>query len=224
MGRGSQGSTRETQKQDAIQHLLILGHPDSGSFNHAVAKRYAETARSNYHTVEVRDLYAMGFDPVLQNIERPQLCPRIASPDVRHELDLIEQATVITFVYPLWFGTPPAIIKGYIDRVFGAVFMLSDLKGERKSGTFAGKSLSLFTSSASSGAWLDEMGVMSSLHQSFGQYLKSVFDFTSGHYFHADLIVDELSTGVADQRLLEVEQKARLVCAEAAAARHKAEM
>lgn len=200
-----QNGTRATHDLVPLQHLLILGHPDSESFNHSVAKRYVGTARANHQTVEVRDLYALGFDPLLKDIERPQRRPGLASPDVRYEMDLIECSCVITFVYPLWFGTPPAIIKGYIDRVFGAAFMFSDLKLERKIGPFAGKTLSLFSSSAGSGNWLEEMGIMSSLHRSFGQYLKTIFDFSSVHYFNAELIVDGLSEAAAGRHLFEVQ-------------------
>ena len=164
---GDQTQDSERQERAPVQHLLILGHPDPSSFNHAVAARYAEAAQSNYQAVEIRDLYAMGFDPLLKDIERPQRRPGVGGPDVRHEVDLVERSDVITFVYPLWFGTPPAIIKGYIDRIFSAAFLLSDLKRERKLGSFVGKSLCLFTSSASTGQWLDEQGIMTSLQQSF---------------------------------------------------------
>lgn len=221
---GNRPYHREPEELALTRHLLILGHPDQGSFNHAVAARYVEIAQSNYQTVDVRDLYAMGFDPLLKDIERPQRRPGICGPDVRHEIDLIERSDVITFVYPLWFGTPPAIIKGYIDRVFGAAFLLSDLKRERKFGSFVGKPLCLFTSSASTGQWLDEQGIMSSLQQSFGRYLESVFRFSNGYYFHADSVVDDMSEALAEQHLFDVGEKARLICAEAAAAAHHAEI
>ena len=208
----------------AVRHLLILGHPCSESFTHAVAARYAETARSNYQVVEVRDLYALGFNPLLSDIERPQRRPGLSSPDVRHEIELVERSHVITFVYPLWFGTPPAIVKGYIDRVFGAAFLLSDLKEERERGSFTGKQLCLFTSSASTSQWLDEQGIMTSLHQSFGRYLAAIFSFSNTHFFHASSVADGMSAALAGQHLFDVGEKARLICAEAAAARHHAEV
>lgn len=213
----------DRQPQSPVRHLVILGHPSPGSFNHAVASRYAEIARSNYQIVDIRDLYAMGFDPLLKDIERPQRRPGVCGPDVRHEIDLIEQSDVITFVYPLWFGTPPAIIKGYIDRVFGAAFLLSDLSQERIVGSFTGKSLCLFTSSASTGQWLEQQGIMSSLQQSFGQYLESIFKFSQTYFFHAASVVEDMGEASGNQHLFEVEQKARAICAEAAATRHRAE-
>jgi NAD(P)H dehydrogenase (quinone) len=222
MELGDEANVGEAHERASVQHLLILGHPDLSSFNHAVAARYAEVVQTNYQSVEVRDLYAIGFDPLLKDIERPQRRPGYFSDDVMHEIDLIERSDVVTFVYPLWFGTPPAIIKGYIDRVFGAAFMLSDLKRERKVGSFVGKPLCLFTSSASTGPWLDEHGIMSSLQQSFGRYLASVFRFSSTHFFHAASVVDDMDAALAGQHLFDVGEKARLICAEAAAARHRA--
>jgi len=222
MELGEKTNPDEVQEWTQVQHLLILGHPDPNSFNHAVAARYVEVAQSNYQTVEVRDLYAMGFDPLLKDIERPQRRPGISSPDVRHEIDLIERSDVITFVYPLWFGTPPAIVKGYIDRVFGAEFLLADLKREQRLGALAGKPLCLFTSSASTSQWLDEQGIMTSLQQSFGRYLESIFNFSSAHFFHADSVVDDMSAARAEQQLFDLGEKVRVICAEAAAARHHA--
>ena len=164
----------------------------------------------------------MGFDPLLKDIERPQRRPGVCGPDVRHEIDLIEHSDVITFFYPLWFGTPPAIIKGYIDRVFGAAFLLPDLKRERQFGSFVGKPLCLFTSSASTEQWLDEQGLMSSFQQSFGRYLASIFRFSNTHFFHAASVVDGMGMALAEQHLFDAGEKARLICAEAAAARHHA--
>ena len=221
---GEQTPGSDVRERSAVRHLLILGHPSADSFTHAVAGRYVEVVRSNYQEAEVRDLYAIGFDPLLKDIERPLRGPTVPSPDVRQEIDLIARADVITFVYPLWFGTPPAIIKGYIDRVFSAAFRLSDLKSEDKVGMMAGKQLCLFTSSASTGQWLDEQGIMSSLHQAFGRYLASIFRFSNMHHFHAASVMDGMKPALAEQHLFDVAEKARLICAEAAAARHRAEI
>jgi len=224
MELGDQANAGEIKERASVQHFLILGHPDPRSFNHAIAARYAEIVQTNYQSVVVRDLYAIGFDPLLKDIERPQRRPGFYSHDVMIEIDLIERSDVVTFVYPLWFGTPPAIIKGYIDRVFGAAFMLSDLKRERTVGSFVGKPLCLFTSSASTGPWLDEQGIVSSLQQSFGRYLASIFRFSNTHFFHAASVVDDMSAAFAEQCLFDVGEKARAICAEAAAARHQAEI
>lgn len=207
--------------QDNVRHLIVLGHPDAHSFNHAIAARYAESARENFHEVELRDLYAMGFDPLLRSNERPDHRPSEPAADVEAELALIETSDVITFVYPLWFGSPPAIVKGYIDRVFGAAFGFDDLKLGGRPGLFTGKMLSLFTSSATSRSWLDEQGLMTSLRQSQGAYLEQLFGFAQGAYFHADQVVDDLSSARAEEILFAVSEKTREVCALAGAAHHR---
>ena len=224
MELGDRANAGDVKERTPVQHLLVIGHPDQHSFNHAVAARYVDVVESNYQSVEVRDLYAAEFDPLLKDIERPQRQAGASSPDVRHELDLIERSDVLTFVYPLWFGTPPAIIKGYIDRVFGAAFLPADLQAEQDRREFAGKQLCLFTSSASTTPWLDEHGIVTSLQQSFGRYLASVFGFAGTHFFHAASVVDDMGASHAERLLFDVGEQARLICAEAGAARHHAEL
>ena len=94
---------------------IILAHPDAKSFNHAIAHSAAEHLRQNGHSVVLRDLYAEGFDPLLPACEFPQ---QASLPD---EIDLhcreISAADGIVIVHPNWWGQPPAILKGWVDRV-----------------------------------------------------------------------------------------------------------
>lgn len=94
---------------------VILAHPGPGSFNHAIADVVAATLRASGHSVIVHDLYAEQFDPVLPYDEIPRdaaLPPAIA-------LHCRETAAAdgIVVVHPDWWGMPPAILKGWIDRV-----------------------------------------------------------------------------------------------------------
>jgi putative NADPH-quinone reductase len=96
--------------------LVVLGHPRPDSFNHAIAQRVADTLRDLGHEVICRDLQAEGFDPVLPGCEEPaggEIDPAIAE----HCAELAE-AEAIVVVHPNWWGMPPAIMKGWIDRVF----------------------------------------------------------------------------------------------------------
>jgi putative NADPH-quinone reductase len=95
--------------------LVVLAHPDPGSFNHALAAAAAEAARQQGHAVVLHDLHAERFDPVLPRAEFPrgaQLGPSIA----RH-CEELAGADGIVVVHPNWWGQPPAILKGWIDRV-----------------------------------------------------------------------------------------------------------
>lgn len=84
------GAKRRSKTRKALSHLIVLGHPSPKSFNAAIAHRYEETVRANYQDVVLRDLYALGFDPLLMEPERTASeTDRIAA-DVKIELDLIE--------------------------------------------------------------------------------------------------------------------------------------
>lgn len=198
-----------------VSQHIILGHPGTKSFNAAVAKRYVETVHKNHQKTVIRDLYALGFDPLLKESERFMLKGQPFSQDVEKELDLIRKCDVVTFIYPLWFGMPPAIIKGYVDRVFGAAFRLTDLVTQ-KNDLFSGKRLVVVTTSASTLPWLESQGMWRSLRQSFEQYLTAIFGFAKNDHYHADSIVDDLAQADADRILYEVEAFAQTICKEAA--------
>jgi putative NADPH-quinone reductase len=94
----------------------ILGHPRPGSFNHAVAEAAVRALRDNGHDVRFHDLYAEGFDPILP----PGEIPRNGFPDASVEEHCAElaEAEGIVIVHPNWWGQPPAVLKGWVDRVF----------------------------------------------------------------------------------------------------------
>ena len=96
--------------------LIILGHPDPKSFNHAIASGVYNALRNDGHQVTLHDLYAEAFDPLLPLQEIPE---RGTIPAViqKHCEDL-RSADGIVIVHPNWWGQPPAILKGWIDRVF----------------------------------------------------------------------------------------------------------
>ncbi len=94
---------------------LILAHPDPASLNHALAAAAADELRRAGHGVRVRDLHAEGFDPLLPIEE----IPSAASPHamVAEHCREIAAAEGIVIIHPNWWGMPPAILKGWVDRV-----------------------------------------------------------------------------------------------------------
>lgn len=95
--------------------LVILAHPDVGSLNHAIARAAAETLAGLGHAVTWHDLYAEGFDPLITADEIPKGAP--LTPQVARHCDDLAAAEGIVVVHPNWWGQPPAILKGWIDRV-----------------------------------------------------------------------------------------------------------
>ncbi|MFA5079459.1 MAG: NAD(P)H-dependent oxidoreductase [Dehalococcoidia bacterium] len=95
--------------------LVILAHPDENSFNHAIAETVVETLHKSVHQIVYHDLYREEFPPALPSNEiskSASLPPLISS----HVNDLVS-ADGIIIVHPNWWGQPPAILKGWIDRV-----------------------------------------------------------------------------------------------------------
>ena len=107
---------QRTEEASTINVLLILSHPDRGSYNHAIAERIGSALVDEGHHVDAHDLYAEHFQPVLENDEIQR---RFSFDDywVRHSQEL-RDAQGIVIVYPDWWGMPPAILKGWIDRLF----------------------------------------------------------------------------------------------------------
>ena len=99
------------------RHAVILCHPDPASFNHAIAHRYADAVRANGQHVVLRDLYASGFDPVLKPAELPTRDAAVLAQDVQDERAAIAGCDVFVLVYPLWFGSPPAMMNALVDAL-----------------------------------------------------------------------------------------------------------
>jgi putative NADPH-quinone reductase len=95
--------------------LVLLAHPQPGSFNHALAETVVATLEQSGHDVAFHDLYREGFDPVMTAAEIPT-DGRPALEIARH-CDELATAEGIVVVHPNWWGQPPAILKGWIDRV-----------------------------------------------------------------------------------------------------------
>jgi putative NADPH-quinone reductase len=98
-----------------VNVLVVVAHPDPRSFNHALADAAVRAARARGHDVVVHDLHAERFDPILPRDEFAKGAPLPAA-IARHCAELAA-ADGIVIVHPNWWGQPPAILKGWIDRV-----------------------------------------------------------------------------------------------------------
>ena len=94
---------------------VILAHPQPGSFNHAIAEAIVATLNETGHVVRFHDLYAEQFDPVLPSAEIPR--DAVLPPQIAEHCAEIAAAEGVVFVHPNWWGMPPAILKGWVDRV-----------------------------------------------------------------------------------------------------------
>jgi NAD(P)H dehydrogenase (quinone) len=171
-----------------LTHAIIACHPAAKSFTLALANRYADAVRRHGHEAIVRDLYRLGFDPVLKLEERDGE----PAADVIAEWNALGEIDVFVLVYPIWFGAPPAMLKGYIDRVFGAGRTRGLESARARSSVLEGKHLVSLTLSGSMRAWLDERGVLGSLRNLFDRYLGEVFGLPETHHYHFDGVQPDL--------------------------------
>jgi len=96
--------------------LVILGHQHPGSFCHAIAETAMEELRAAGHDVVFHDLYAERFDPILPHDEIPR--DSSLDPVVAQHCREVAAADGYLIVHPNWWAMPPAILKGWIDRVW----------------------------------------------------------------------------------------------------------
>jgi putative NADPH-quinone reductase len=95
--------------------LLLLAHPNERSFNRALADEAAEGIRAGGLELRYHDLYAEGFDPVMSKEE--MLRRASLEEAVQTYSAELRRAALIVIVHPDWWGQPPAVLKGWLDRV-----------------------------------------------------------------------------------------------------------
>jgi NAD(P)H dehydrogenase (quinone) len=112
---------------------VILGHPNKESFNHAIAEAAVATLRDNGKKVFFHDLYAEKFDPVLPATELAKDAALDAA--VKQHCDELASADGIIIIHPNWWGQPPAVLKGWIDRVLRPGVAYEFIEGDSGEGT-----------------------------------------------------------------------------------------
>ncbi len=134
--------------------LIVLAQPEPQSLNGRLARVAAAQLRAQGATVEISDLYAQGFDPVegprhygarndpgyfdTQGEQRSAYERAATPPAVVAELDKVRRADLLIFQFPVWWWGPPAMMKGWFDRIwiYGATYSSAN-RFER--GPFRGK-------------------------------------------------------------------------------------
>ena len=102
-----------------MRHLVIYAHPVETSYGAALRDQVMASLQRAGHEARLIDLYAEGFAPALSRQERLDYhTPGANERTVRDHVDHIKWAEALVFVYPTWWYGLPAILKGWIDRVF----------------------------------------------------------------------------------------------------------
>jgi len=173
--------------------LIVHAHPEPASFNAAMTRAAVEVLTAQGHHVTVSDLYAMGFHAASDRSNfaavadasyfKPQVEEALASetggfaPDIAAELDRLEACDLLIFQFPIWWFGLPAILKGWVDRVF----VMGRIYGGGRvydTGRFRGRRAMLsLTTGAPDDAWIDGgrhgdmLGVLRPIHRGIFQFV-----------------------------------------------------
>lgn len=135
--RAEAGESLGRRKRALLRVLVIDGHPRTGSFGSALAEMMYRAATSRSDECRLIRLRELDFDPLMHGAQLdPNLCA--AQRD-------IAWAEVIVFVYPTWWGTTPALLKGFLDRVLHPGFAFSERSDGGWTGLLAGRAALLVT-------------------------------------------------------------------------------
>lgn len=123
--------------------LLIYAHPNHKSLSYAFRQQVLRGSGENKKVQEVRvlDLYEEGFDPVLVFNEDKRRRDMHLDPELARHRELLLWADKIVLIYPIWWGRPPAMLMGFIDRIFASNFAYLDKGGLLPEGLLKGKSV-----------------------------------------------------------------------------------
>lgn len=123
--------------------LIIYTHPNHQSLNYAFLQEVIRGSQENaaIQEVKVLDLYEEGFNPVLVFNEHKRRRDMHIDPALAPYRDQLTWADKIVFIYPIWWGRPPAMLLGYIDQMFASGFAYRDKGGLLPEGLLKGKSV-----------------------------------------------------------------------------------
>lgn len=186
-----------------MKHAVILAHPSHHSLNAAIATAYADAVRGLGHQVLMRELYAMRFDPCLKAAEIPGPKAPVFRADVRRERAMLEDVDVFALVYPVWFNAPPAILKGYIDRVFSMGFGFEPVFGGNEP-RLKGRKLISFTTSGSPDFWMHDTGALEGLKRLFDTHLEGTCGLKAVEHLHFGGMVEGVRSDVVENVLHQV--------------------
>lgn len=186
-----------------MRHAVIIAHPNPKSFTHSVARAYAAAVVAQGHTVFERDLYAMGFDPCLKREEIPTGESYRTAPDAAAERQALADIDVFAFFYPWWFNAPPAILKGYVDRIFSTGFGYRPDFGGTKP-MLTGRRLISFSSSGAPDSWVRQTGALSGLIAVFDRHLAAVCGLQVIDHVHLGGVVPDITEESVEGLLAEV--------------------
>lgn len=148
----------QIKKSKTMKHLIIYAHPNRGSSNYRLLQTVVESLQAKRHEILIRDLYLLDFNPVFSLEDMKGQRSGNVKADIKQEQEYITWANHITFIYPIWWTGMPAIMKGYIDRVFSYGFAYRYVNGVQE-GLLTGKQTTVINTHGKSQAEYESIGM-----------------------------------------------------------------
>ncbi|MCE4048811.1 NAD(P)H-dependent oxidoreductase [Bacillus sp. Au-Bac7] len=126
-----------------MKMLVVYTYPNHKSLNYAFFQQVLKGSKENKNIKEIQvlDLYEEGFNPLLLFNEQKRRRDMHIDPVLEKYRQQMKWADKLVFVYPIWWGRPPAMLLGYIDQMFASNFAYKDKKGLFPEGLLKGKSV-----------------------------------------------------------------------------------
>lgn len=129
-----------------MKALIIYAHPATGGHNEEMLKATKKQLVKRKINFETIDLYKIKYDPVLHENEHPNAKKPVVSNQNKAIQKKIKKAGLLVFIYPVWWSTMPAIMKGFFDKVFSAGFAFK-YRGKMPEPLLKGKKALVFITS-----------------------------------------------------------------------------
>ena len=170
-----------------MKYLIVYAHPNPKSFNHAILETISQELQKKKRELTVRDLYRIGFNPVLSTKDLLAIQNGAVPKDIKKEQNYISKADTLIFIFPIWWSAMPAMLKGYIDRVFSLGFAY-DITEDEVIGLLKGKKVFIVTTTGASKENYEKMGAFKMMTMSIDM---AIFQFSGmkviGHKYFSSV-------------------------------------
>ena len=200
--------------------LIIHAHPESQSFCSSLKNEAVAYFQSQGAEVKVSDLYAMGFNPVgdkhdFTQLQHPDFFKyqmeqvhayqnNLFTPEVKAEMDKLEWCDTLIFNFPLWWFGLPAVLKGWVDRVFAMGLVYGAGKGVYDNGTYKNKTAFLTLTTGGPEIAYGDTGKNGNLET-------ILYPIQHGMFYFAGMTVLPPFISFSPARITDEERKAQLV-------------
>ena len=190
-----------------MKHAIVVVHPKAESFTASMAKAYEDAVAAKGGSVVIRDLYRVKFNPCLGEYELPW-SPRYQVPDdVAAERALLQDANVFAFFYPLWLNSPPAMLKGYMERGIGTGFGYQRGRGGNEP-LLTGRRLISVSSTGAPMDWNSKTGAWQAMRTLFDSHFSEVCGLEVAGHIHFGGVVPGVRADFVEKCAATVRQKA----------------